>query len=643
MAAKKKQESKAENIEFSAEISKVLKLMIHSLYTNKDIFLRELISNASDACDKIRYQAVTDAKILGDDADLGIHISSNPETNSLTITDNGIGMNREDLIENLGTIARSGTLEFFGNLSGDSQKDSALIGQFGVGFYSAFMVADKVEVTSSKAGDKDAWKWESDGEGSFTIEPADAAPRGTSITLYLKDEEKEFADKFRIKHIVNTYSDHIAFPITQSVDGEDEGEEPEVINDGSALWTRQQSEITEEQYSEFYHHVAHSPDEPFMTLHNKAEGAVEYTNLLFIPSAKPFDLFHPERRRRVKLYVKRVFITDENVEVIPAYLRFVRGIIDSQDLPLNISRETLQDNPLLRKIRESITSKVLGELAKKAKKDPEGYLGFWENFGAALKEGLCEALPEKERDKLLKVCRFTVSGKDELISLEQYVEMMKENQEEIFYATGDSIESLHTSPQLEGFISRDVPVLLMADHVDDFWINVIRQYDKKQFKSITRSDIDLSNFDTAATKKETEAKKSDDKTKIDDDKIENLITLLKTQYGEDIKDVRTTHKLTDTPACLSVGEGDMDARMERFLMEHKQLNKRAAKILEINPTHPLISLLAETVSSSGASDDISDAAQLLLDQAKIVEGESIEDAAGFSKRLSKFMQKAIAA
>ncbi len=637
-ATAKKKKSASENsgtqeqtLQFAAEISKVLKLMIHSLYTNKDIFLRELISNASDACDKLRYLALSDQSLFEGEGELAIVVSVDPASKTVTVRDNGIGMNRDELIANLGTIARSGTLEFVSGLSGNSKNDANLIGQFGVGFYSAFMVADKVEVTSRKAGEEQGWVWESAGEGEFTVRPAeDTTERGTRIVLTLRDDAAEYLDKFRLIHIIDTYSDHIGFPIWMQTDEDTQ----ERVGEGAALWTLPKQEITDGQYKEFYHHVAHSPDDPWLTLHNKAEGAVEYTSLLFVPSIKPFDLFHPERRRRVKLYVKRVFITEENVELIPHYLRFLRGVIDSADLPLNISRETLQANPVLRKISESITGKFLTELKKKAEKEPEAYVGFWKNFGAVLKEGLCEAVAPKE--KILEVCRFhTTKSESGIASLDEYVTRMKDGQEEIYYLTGDTLDSLRHSPQLEGFTSRGIEVLLLDDHVDDFWVNVVPEYKGKSFKSVTRANVDL---DTLGAAENAVQEKSDD-AQPSKDKMTNLTTWLQSVYGEEIKEVRTTTKLTDSPACLAVGEGDMDMRMERFLLEHRQLPRRAAKILEINPKHTLVARLAESVNANGETEDARDAALMLLDQAKIVEGEPLADAAAFAKRLAKFMSK----
>ncbi len=619
----RKPESQGESIQFAAEISKVLQLMIHSLYTNKDIFLRELISNASDACDKLRYQAVQDDSLLAEDGELKINISLDEKAKTLTIADNGIGMNREDLIANLGTIAKSGTQEFFGQLTGDAQKDVSLIGQFGVGFYACFMVADKVEVHTRKAGaDEEAWHWVSNGQGSFDIEPGLMRPRGTSITLHLKKDAKEYLDKFKLKFIVQTYSDHISFPI-EIIDEEGNSEK---VNAASAIWTRPKSDISDEQYQEFYHHVAHSPDKPFMILHNKAEGTTEYTNLLFIPSMKPFDLYHPERRRRVKLYVKRVFITDEGVDLVPQYMRFLRGVIDSQDLPLNISRETLQHNPLLTKIRDAITKKILSELAKKAKKDPESYAQFWDNFGPVLKEGLCESTAPKE--KILAVCRFASSESEELVSLDDYIARMKEGQEAIYYLNADSVQAARASAQLEGFKKRGIEVLLLADHVDDFWVGVNPEYQGKKFKSVVRSGEDLEQLASPQDEQD-----SDSKVENASD-MQALVDKLKMLLADDVRDVRITQKLDSSPVCLAVGEGDMDLRMERFLLEHKQLPRGSAKILELNPHHPVIAQLA----ASTDDDFIEERARLLLDLARIQEGDAVSDVASFAKRLTALME-----
>lgn len=620
-AAVKNKET-TETRQFTAETARVLNLMIHALYTNRDIFLRELISNASDACDKLRYEALQNEALLAGEAELKIHLSYDEKAKTLTIADTGIGMSHDDLVAHLGTIAKSGTGEFASKLSGDSTKDVNLIGQFGVGFYSAFMVADRVTVESRKAGSDDSWKWESDGLGSYTVTPGTDRPRGTSITLQLKDDALAYLDRHKLDHIVSTYSDHVSFPITLT---DAEGVE-HTLNEATAIWARSKSDITDDQYQEFYRHVAHSPEKPWAVLHNKAEGALEYTNLLFIPAIKPFDLFHPERRRRVKLYVKRVFITDEGIDLVPAYLRFLRGVVDSSDLPLNISRETLQKSPLLDKIRDSVTGRVLTELKKRAEKDADDYAKFWEHFGAVLKEGLCE--PIAQREKILEASRFVTSVSDgKLASLDDYIARMPEKQEAIYYITGDSAAALAHSPQIEGFKKRGLEVLLLTDHVDDFWTNVTTEYKGKKLRSVLKAGADLDAFplDEAEEQKEKEAESSD-ATKA-------LITRMRQLYGDNVRDVRTTRKLSDTPVCLSVGEGDMDLRMERFLAEHKQLPKRMAKIVEINPTHPVIQSLAAN------PDD--DALWLLFDQALIAEGEPVSDAAAFARRLGKFMEKGL--
>ena len=610
-----------ELLKFNAEIGKVLQLMIHSLYTNKDIFLRELVSNASDACDKLRYAALTQPELLQENADIAIRISFDKDARTITLADSGIGMNRDELIHNLGTIAKSGTQEFLAQLTGDAKKDTSLIGQFGVGFYSAFMVADKVTVVSKRAGTQEAWQWQSDGAGEFTIEPSEKETRGTSITLNMKEAEEQYLDSFRLRHIVETYSNHIAFPIFLSHDGHEEA-----VNTGSALWTKSKGEITPEQYAEFYHHVSHSPDEPWLTLHNKNEGKVEYTNLLFIPSIKPFDLYHPDRKRRVKLYVKRVFITEENIDIVPQYLRFLRGVVDSEDLPLNISRETLQHNPVLTKISESLVKRTLSELKKKS--EEESYGEFWRNFGPVLKEGLCEG--HSPREAILEVCRFD-SSMHEATSLDSYVNRMKPGQEFIYYLTGEHLAALKSSPQLEGFLARDVEVLLLHDHVDDFWVNVVQDYKGKLFKSITRSDIALEQFPKTAAENEPEKP-------IEQDTLDALCKRMKTVLGEAVKDVRVSHKLSQSAVCLAVEEGAMDFRFERFLIEQKQLPAAAAKILEINPNHSIIQSLGHANDAS-----VDDVTWLLFDQARILEGEPVSDPTAFTRRLQSFVEKSLAA
>lgn len=626
------EKNQTETKTFAAETARVLNLMIHALYTNRDIFLRELISNASDACDKLRYEALTNDGLMGDAPDLSIHIGYDEKAKTLTITDTGIGMNREDLIANLGTIAKSGTTEFLEKMNQDGAKDVNLIGQFGVGFYASFMVADKVTVESRKAGEDAAWQWESDGKGEYQIKAGATRARGTSITLHMKKDAKEYLDRHRLSHIVSTYSDHIGFPITLT----DSEALTQTLNEGGAIWTRPKGEVTDEQHQEFYRHVAHSPEKPWAVMHNKAEGKVEYTSLLYVPGIKPFDLFHPERRARVKLYVKRVFITDEGVELVPPYLRFLRGVVDSADLPLNISRETLQKSPVLDKIRESVTSRVLTDLKKRAEKDPADYVKFWDNFGAAMKEGLCEA--NSPREKILDACRFYSSThSDTLISLADYKSRMREGQEAVYFLTGDSLAMLKASPQLEGFTKRGIEVLLLTDHVDDFWPNVTQKYGEVPFRSVTKSGADLEKFPL-----EGEDNKAEETAEHNED-IKALCDAMQTLFGEAVSNVRTTRKLADTPICLGVAEGAMDMRMERFLADHKQLPKRAPKLLEINPTHPVIVSVGAQVAKHGMTEQAADALWLLFDQALIAEGEPVVDAAAFSRRLGQLMGKGFAA
>lgn len=631
MSAKEKTQNTADTHKkttrkFGAEVDKILKLMVHSLYQHEEIFLRELISNASDACDKLRYEALTNPKLLGNEKELAIHIKTDPKEHTLTIGDGGIGMNRDDLIDHLGTIASSGTQKFAENLTGDAKKDTQLIGQFGVGFYSAFMVANSITVLSRKAGEKDTWKWESIGDGRYSVEASDIplATQGTQITLHLREDKEEFADKHRIKHVVRTYSDHISFPVELT----DEEGKTETINEGAALWTRNKSDITNEQYTEFYHHVAHAADEPWMTLHNKAEGVIEYTNLLFIPTRPPFDLYHPDRKTRVKLYVKRVFISEDGVDLIPSYLRFVRGIVDSQDLPLNISRETLQHNALIHKIRNALVKKILSELKKKAEKEPEGFSEFWSHFGPVLKEGLCEPI-DVNKENLLEVCRFYSSTQDGLTNMADYVSRMKENQEHIYYLLGDNIDALRNSPQLEGFKKRGIEVLLLTDPVDDFWVNVVSDYQGKELRSVTRAGIDLEKFGSS----EAEEKKEKSESKKDKKQQEKTLEFFKETLGNRISNAVFTDKLTDTAACLAAPDMGMDIRIERYMLEQKQLKAGSAKILEINSEHPIVGYIGEHTKSGDAKELV----ELIFDQACVLEGEPVSDPSAFARRLNKFV------
>ena len=615
---------------FQAEVSRLLDIVAHSLYSEKQIFLRELISNASDACDRLRYLALTEPKLIADDPDLRVVLTPDKEKRTLTVADNGIGMSHDELVDNLGTIARSGTAQFVHQLSGDKRKDMALIGQFGVGFYSAFMVADEVKVLSRKAGDTQAWRWTSDGKGEFTVEPAEKAGRGTVIILHLKEDAAEFTEPQRLKQIVKTYSDHIALPIVLR-----EGDKDEALNTAAALWTRPRNEITPEQYREFYHHVAHSFDEPWLTLHSKAEGTFEYTSLLFVPSTKPLDLFDPQRKPRVKLYVRRVFITDDCPELLPSYLRFLRGIVDSEDLPLNVSREMLQRNPMLTKMRGQITKRVLGELAKKAKDAAEEYAKFWDNFGAVVKEGLYEDL--EHREPLLPLMRFRSTAGDGLVSLEDYIQRMKPGQEAIYTITGDDLELLRKSPQLEGYRAKGVEVLLLTDPIDEFWQPALGAYQGKALKSVTRGAADLGKI---TSEEKAEEKKPDAAA---DSAVASLIALFKLSLGEAVKDVRSSDRLTDSAVCLVADEGDLDMHLERLLKQHRQLANTAKRILEINPRHRLIQRLAAMVGKDGAADSLSDFAWLLLDQARILEGEQLPDPAAFAQRLANVLEKGLVA
>ena len=611
---------------FQAEVSRLLEIVAHSLYSEKEIFLRELISNASDACDRLRYAALTDPALAEGDTEYRVVLTPDKQARTLTVADNGIGMNREELIENLGTIARSGTAAFMSHLSGDAGKDMSLIGQFGVGFYSAFMVADQVEVRSRKAGDAEGWRWASDGKGEFTVEPLPDVARGAAIVVHLREGEDEYLDPARLRRIVHTYSDHIGLPILLK-----DGGKEETVNAASALWTRPRGDITPDQYKEFYHHVGHSFDDPWLTLHNKAEGVLEYTNLLFVPSTKPFDLFDPDRKSRVKLYVRRVFITDDGTELLPAYLRFLRGVVDSEDLPLNVSREMLQSNPMVARIRQQLTRRVLTELAKKADEAPDEYATFWDNFGAVLKEGLYE--DREQRDALLGLVRFRSTARDGLVSLDQYLEEMRPGQEAIYTITGDNLDIVKRSPQLEGFRARGVEVLLLTDPIDEFWTPAIGAYKEKPFKSATRGGVDLDKI--AATEEQPQEKPTPPA------KLASLIAIFKLALGDAVKDVRSSDRLTDSAVCLVADEGDMDMHFERLLKQHRQLDTTAKRILELNPRHTLIERLSASVGETGASDQIGEFAWLLLDQARIVEGEQLPDPPAFARRLAVLLERGL--
>jgi molecular chaperone HtpG len=619
-----------EKLRFETEVSRLLHIVANSLYSQKEIFLRELISNASDACDRLRYEALTQSDLIADDPEFRVRISVDKKKRILEIADNGIGMNRDGLIGDLGTIARSGTTAYIEEHKDDEGADLNAIGKFGVGFYSAFMVATEVEVVSRRAGEDQAWRWVSDGAGEFTISEGERDGRGTTIRMTLRKGEDEFLEETRLRHIIKTYSDHIALPIV--IAGENGDGEP--VNQASALWTRQKKDITKEQYSEFYHHVG-GFDEPLMTLHWRVEGKLEYTNLLFVPSMKPFDLFDPSRKHGIRLYVKRVFVTDEAEGLVPAWLRFLRGVVDSEDLPLNVSREILQNNPMITRMRAAIIKRVLSELGKMADKKPGEYKSFWDDFGPVIKEGLYEDF--ENRDAILKIARFrSTTGGDDLVSLTEYAGRMKEGQDAIYYISGDELDQVRKSPQLEGFAAKGIEVLLLTDAVDEFWIPSLGEHDGKPFKSATRAGADLDKI-TA----DDESEDKDDKA-FDEGKVDALIAMFKLTLQDEVKDVRVSERLTDSAVCLVSDEGDMDLRIERMLKQHNQLEQAFKRILEINPHHPLVTSLAESVGKDGAGEKVEDAAWLLLDQARIIEGEKVPDPAAFSRRLNNVMSVGLA-
>ena len=617
---------KSEKLEFQTEVSQLLKLMINSVYSEKEVFVRELVSNASDACDKLRYLATTKEKLLQDDPELKINIEIDKKSNLVTIADNGIGMNRNDLVNNLGTIARSGTAQFIKEAS--KTKDLSLIGQFGVGFYSAFMVATDLKVITRKAGEKKLWIWKSDGESNFTIEESENldqldSNRGTKILLSINKDNKEYLEKIRIEEIIRKYSDHISIPIFVKDSKDKIEDKPEAINSALALWTRPKNKITKEQYKEFYNHVGQMFDDPWLTSHYKAEGQIEYTVLNFIPSTKPFDLYDPARENRLKLYVKKVFITDNCPELIPPYLRFLRGVIDSEDLPLNISREMLQNNPVVKKIRNSLVRRTIGDLKKKLTNDRVSYEQFWSNFGPVIKEGIYEDFEKK--DNLLEIALFKNSNSTKLITLEEYIEAMDKKQNDIYFITGDSYDNIINNPRLEGYKSRGINVLILDDAVDSFWTSSTPSFKEKNIKSITKGVDDLDSIGK---------KKTDSKEKKEDKSLEPLIILLKEKLKEKVKDVRTSSRLTESPVCLVADESAMDPQLEKILQQHNQLQQAASlKILEINPDHKLIKKLAKMSKDKASVGDIENIGFLLYEQSMILDGEKPSDPTNFSKKL----------
>ena len=606
-----------EKIAFKAEVAKVLDIVIHSLYSNKEIFLRELISNGADACDKLRYSLLVHPELAKQTAPFRLTITPDKKADTLTITDNGIGMNKQDLINHLGTIARSGSAEFLKSLSGDKQKDMDIIGQFGVGFYASFMVADKVAVRTHKAGEETGWLWESTGSGEFTIKEDKEAPLGTSVILHLKKEDKEFLDAFRLRHLVKQYSDFVNLPIFLK-----EGDKEEAINSGTALWMRSKSEITETQYKDFYQTIAHAFDTPWETLHFHAEGVIDYTALLFIPKEPPMNLFQPDKHGNVSLYVNKVFISDDVPDLLPYWLRFIAGVIDTKDLPLNVSREMLQQTPVLVKIRQGLTTKILNALKKRAEK-PEEYNTFWKSFGIVLKEGLYE--PSAGRDEVAELCRFYSTNGTELTSLKDYISRMKKEQKNIYYLTGSNLEALRSSPQLEGLTARGIEVLLLTDPIDEFWTNTYPEYQGHQFIPVQQAGGELEKIKPVETKGEALAK----------EKTDTLLQRIKSVLGNAVKEVKLTDRLTDSAVALTAGAGQMSLHLERLMRAHGQKTAfESTRILEVNPRHPLIHKLAEMTG-----DDADNTIHLLYDQALLAEGETLPDPAAFNKRLVALMMK----
>lgn len=624
-----------ETLGFQTEVKQLLHLMIHSLYSNKEIFLRELISNASDAADKLRFEGLAKPGLFENDSDLNITIAVDKDNRTITIADNGIGMSRDEVISNIGTIAKSGTKAFFEKLSGDERKDASLIGQFGVGFYSAFIVADKVTLTTRRAGAaaSDAIRWESAGEGDFTLEPVEKASRGTEIVLHLKEGEDDLLNDWSLKRIVRTYSDHISIPILMKKGagyGENgevtESDELEAVNAASALWARSKSDITEEQYKEFYKHVAHDFTDPLAWSHARVEGRQEYTELLYIPSRAPFDMWDRDRKQGVKLYVRRVFIMEDSNKLMPQYLRFVRGVIDSNDLPLNVSREILQESKDIEAIRNGCVKKVLGLLDDMASNDTEKYAAFWKEFGQVLKEGVGEDFANKERiAKLLRFHSTSVDAAEPSVSLADYIGRMKEGQDKIYYITADTLAAAKNSPHLEVFKKKGVEVLLLVDRVDEWVVGSLFEFDGKGLQSVAKGSLDLGALEDEADK---EAQKQvEEASKPVVEKVQKVLE------GK-VATVRATARLTDSPACLVVGENDMSAHLERMLKAAGQNVPEAAKpTLEINPEHVLVKRLASEADEARAAD----LAQVLYEQALLAEGGKLEDPSAFVKRINKLM------
>jgi molecular chaperone HtpG len=631
-------DNEKQTLGFQAEVKQLLQLMIHSLYSNKEIFLRELVSNASDAADKLRFEAINNDALYGNDHELKIKVSFDKEARTITISDNGIGMSREEAISHLGTIAKSGTKEFFGKLSGDQQQDAALIGQFGVGFYSGFIVADKITVETRRAGAaaNEAVRWESGGEGDYSVEPIEKTARGTDIILHLREGEDELLSSWKIKSIIRKYSDHISLPIMmRKEEWDDEKKETvlkdelETINQASALWARNKADITDEQYEEFYKHVSHDFQAPLIHTHNRVEGRSEYTQLLYVPAKAPFDLWDRNKRTGIKLYVKRVFIMDDAEQLMPTYLRFVKGVIDSADLPLNVSREILQESRDVKVIRDGSTKRVIGmleELANAEEQDKKDkYATFWKEFGQVLKEGIGEDATNKERlSKLLRFASTHNDNDEQNVSFEQYVARLKEGQDKIYYVTADNYTAAKNSPHLEIFRKKGVEVLLLTDRVDEWMLSFLQDFDGKELVSVAKGGLDLGKLEDEAEKKEHEETESSYK---------DLVAKMKEALGDKAKDVRVTFRLTDSPACLVADEHELSGNLLRMLKAAGQSAPDSKPILEINPNHPLVTRL----KYQDAGSQFNDWAHILFDQALLAEGGSLSDPATFVKRLNEML------
>jgi len=622
-------DTQKETLSFQTEVKQLLNLMIHSLYSNKEIFVRELISNASDACDKLRFEALKDGALFENDSELKLTIDIDKEAKTISIFDNGIGMNRQEVIDNIGTIANSGTKKFLDTLSGDQAKDSQLIGQFGVGFYSSFIVADKVTVETRRAGDPvdHGVRWESDGEGEFSLENINLEKRGTKITLHIREAEAEFLEDMRLRTVVNRYSDHIAMPISM-YKLDDKGEktdELEAVNKASALWKRSKSDITDEEYSEFYKSVAYDFEDPMHWMHNQVEGTQSYTTLLFIPKRAPFDLYEREKQHGIKLYVKRVFIMDDADQLMPSYLRFVKGVVDSDDLPLNVSREILQKNKQIDAIKTGSVKKVLAALSKISKDDAEKYAAFWTEFGNVLKEGMAEDFANK--DKIAKLLRFASSNNDsnvQNVTLEEYIGRMKEGQDKIYYITAESYTAAKNSPHLEFFKKKGIEVLLMFDRVDEWMMSYFNEFEGKKLVSVAKGELDLGELEDKEDKKKAE--------KVEKE-FKGLVAKMKEALEGKVKEVRVSHRLTESPACLVVEEQDMAVSMQKILQQAGHAVPNVDPILEINPEHPLVKILED----ESKADQFNDLTLTLFEQAMLSEGGQLEDPSGFVARMNKLL------